>query len=393
MTAPTPNTRFARRATTIVVGALLVLLAAQPVLAVEWGSPVQLSSQENYQPRLFRTGPAKALMVWQHGSSAYARRSTNNGTTWSSPITIASGIRLNFAASANGSSVDIAYVHQTKSPTGGNAYRLYYRRSLDGGATWEDPRPLTSSSSNILDQALARHANGRVSVAWTGYSTGRLYMRTSADNGTTFGPARYIGSTSNWEPGTYPFYRSEPAIAIGTGVTYVAYLSAANTMSVRRTIDQGVTWSSPTKISGSTSEGYTIVATGGSALLAYTSTASGTMQTVYRRTTNKGTTWSTAKAFSASSNGRFSTSAQLVLRAGVIAVAFKHGRPGDSPIWYRQSTDFGLTWSPLSRVSVETVEDSDPDVGGVAILDTVRLVGWNENRGPGAEGLWIRQGH
>jgi hypothetical protein len=231
-----------------------------------------------------------------------------------------------------------------------------------------------------------------VTVAWTGYTTGRLYLRTSADSGSTFGPARYIGKTSNWEPGTYPFYLAEPAIAIGTGVTYVAYLSAANTLSVRRTTDQGVTWSSPKPISTTTSEGYTLVATGSSALLAYTSTASGSMQALYRRTTNKGATWSSARAFAASSNGRFSTRPQFALRAGVLAVAFKHGRPGDSPIWYRQSTDFGLTWSPLTRASLEHVEDSDPEPGGVAILDSGPLVGYNENRGLGAEGLWVRHG-
>ena len=392
MTAPTPTTRFARRATTVLAGTLLVLLIAQPVFAVEWGSAVRLSANDNYQPRLFRTGPAKALMVWQRGSSAYARHSTDSGTTWSSPITIASGMRLNFAASAYGSKVDIAYVRQTTSPTGGKAYRLYYRRSLDGGATWEAPRAVTSASSNIHDQALARHANGRVTIAWTGYSTGSLYLRTSADGGTTFGPARYIGKTSNWEPGTYPFYRSEPTIAIGSGVTYVAYLSAANTLSVRRTTDQGVSWSSPIRISTSTSEGYTLMASGSSALLAYTSTASGSMQAVHRRTTNKGTTWSSAKAFAASSNGRFSTTPQFALRNGVLAVTFKHGRPGESPIWYRQSTDFGVTWSPLSRVSLEHVADSDPEVGGVAILDSGPLVGYNENRGVDAEGLWVRQG-
>jgi len=391
MTVPIP-TRIARHATTMVAGVLLVLLAAQPVLAVEWGPAVQLSSSENYQPRLFRTGPQRALMVWQHGTTAYARRSVDGGSTWSAPIAIASGIRLNFAASSYGSKVDIAYVRQTTSPTGGKAYPLFYRRSLDGGATWEAARALTSGSSNIHDQAVAHHSSGRVTVAWTGYTTGRLYLRTSADSGTTFGPARYIGKTSNYEPGRYPFYLSEPAIAIGTGVTYVAYLSAANTLSVRRTTDQGVTWSSPKLISTSTSEGYALVATGNSALLAYTSTASGSMQAIYRRTTNKGSTWSTARAFAASSNGRFSTRPQLTLRAGVLAVAFKHGRPGDSPIWYRQSTDFGLTWSPLSRVSLEPFADSDPEPGGVAILDSGPLVGYNENRGAGAEGLWVRHG-
>ena len=84
---------------------------------------------------------------------------------------------------------------------------------------------MTSNASNIIDQAVARHSSGRVTIAWTGYSTGRLYLRTSADGGASFGSARYIGKTANWEPGAYPMYYAEPTIAIGTGVTYIAYLS------------------------------------------------------------------------------------------------------------------------------------------------------------------------
>lgn len=392
MIAPAPVTRIPRRASALIAGALLLLLTAQPVLAVEWGTAVQLSSLENYRPRVFRTGPSSALTVYQRGSLAYARRSVDGGKTWSPPVQIASAIRVNFSAAAYGSKVDIAYVRQVTTSTGGTSNRLYYRRSLDGGATWQPSRAMTSSASNIADQALARHPNGRVTIAWTGYLTGRLYLRTSADSGTTFGAARYIGTTANWEPGAQPMYRSDPTIAIGTGVTYVAYLSASNTMSVRRTTDQGVTWSSPKKISSFTDAPFELVAVGSQALLAYTTTASGTMQAVYRRTTDKGSTWSNIKALSASTNGRFSTTPQFALQSGVLAVVFKHGTPGASPIWYRQSTDFGLTWSPLSRVSEVHVTDSDPEPGGVAILDAVKLVGYNENRGVGSEGLWVRSG-
>ncbi len=392
MRAPTPTVRIRRRATAVIAGALLLLLVAQPVLAIEWGSTARLSSLDNYRPRVFRTGPSSALTVYQRGSNAYARRSVDSGKTWSAPVRVASAIRLNFSAAAYGSKVDIAYVRQVTTSTGTTSNRLYYRRSLDGGATWQASRAMTSSGSNIVDQALARHSSGRVSIAWTGYSTGRLYMRTSADGGATFGSARYIGKTSNWEPGAFPMYYAEPTLAIGTGVTYIAYLSATNTMSVRRTTDNGVTWSAPIKMSSSTDAPFELVATGSAAILAYTSTASGTMQAVYRRTTNKGATWSGGRALSAGTNGRFSTTPQFALHGGTLAVVFKHGTPGASPVWYRQSTDFGISWTPLTRVSEPQVTDSDPEPGGVAILEGVRLAGYNENRGDGSEGLWIRRG-
>ena len=392
MTAPTHPTALRRRATAVIAGAVLLLLTVQPVLAVDWGPAIRLSSHDNYRPRILRTGPTSALTVYQRGTYAYARRSVDSGKTWSAPVQIASKIRLNFSAAAYGSKVDIAYVRQVTSAGGTTTNRLYYRRSLDGGVTWQDSRAMTSSSSNIIDQAVARHASGRVSIAWTGYSTGRLYLRTSSDGGATFSSARYVGTTANWEPGAFPMYFSDPTLAIGTGVTYIAYLSDTNTMSVRRTKDNGLTWSAPTRISSSTDAPFQLVATGSQALLGYTSTASGTMQASYRLTSDKGSTWSGRRALSASTNGRFSTTPQFALDRGVLAVVFKHGTPGAAPIWYRQSTDFGLTWSPLSRVSQVHVEDSDPEPAGVAILDAVKLAGYNENRGEGSEGLWIRRG-
>lgn len=391
MTAPTTTTAIRRRATAVIAGALLLLLVAQPVLAIEWGPAIRLSLHDNYQPRIFRTGPTSALMVYQRGTYAYARRSADSGKTWSAPVQIASKLRLNFSAAGYGKNVDIAYVRQVTTATG-TSNRLYYRRSLDGGVTWLDSRAMTSSSSNIVDQAVGRHSSGRVSIAWTGYSTGRLYLKTSSDGGGTFSAARYIGKTANWEPGAFPMYFSEPTLAIGTGVTYVAYLTDTNTMSVRRTTNNGLTWSAPTKISSSTDAPFELIATGSQAVLGYTSTASGTMQASYRLTTDKGTTWSGRKALSASTNGRFSARPQFTIKSGVLAVVFKHGTPGAAPIWYRQSTDFGVTWSPLSQVSQTHVEDSDPEPAGVAILDAVKLAGYNENRGEGSEGLWIRRG-
>src|SRR5688572_3536892 len=74
MTAPAPSIAIRRRATAVIAGALLLLLVAQPVLAVEWGPAIRLSSMDNYLPRIFRTGPTSALTVYQRGSYAYARR-------------------------------------------------------------------------------------------------------------------------------------------------------------------------------------------------------------------------------------------------------------------------------------------------------------------------------
>ena len=104
------------------------------------------------------------------------------------------------------------------------------------------------------------------------------------------------------------------------------------------------------------------------------------MRARFRRTTDKGATWSASKPLVGASTGTFSTRPQFSYRSGVLAVIFKYGTPGNSPIWSKESTNFGTTWSARTRVSVVQYADSEPEPAGIAVLGSIRLAGYNENR-------------
>lgn len=383
------TTRRLSRPLSALAGALLVLLTAQTALAVTWGSAVRLSQYENYRPELLRTGPSSAVAAWQRGTNVYLRRTADGGKTWATVQTVATGA-MAWAASALGQQVDVAYIRRIVTD-GSVAFRLYYRRSTNGGASWSTSVPLTSAASRIADVDVTRGSAGKVVVAWTGLTTGKLYTRRSTDGGTTFSAARYVTKTANWEPGAYVSYRSDPKVTLGTGVLYIAYTSKHDTVVIRRSTDGGVTWSATSLVTTANSGDYAILADGSRAIIAYTSTFTGPMKAVTRRTVDKGATWSTGKAVVTLATGEFSNNPQLAYREGVLAVTFKFGPPGASPVWHKQSTDFGATWSARTRVSLVHVEDSEPEPAGIAILDTGHIAGYNENRGPGSEGFWVRR--
>ena len=115
------------------------------------------------------------------------------------------------------------------------------------------------------------------------------------------------------------------------------------------------------------------------------------MRARFRRTTDKGTTWSASKPLVGAPTGTFSTRPQFSYRSGVLAVIFKYGAPGASPIWSKESTDFGLTWSARTRVSVAHFTPSEPEPAGIAVLGSIRLAGYNENGETPNEGLWVRR--
>jgi hypothetical protein len=393
---PTRRAAVARRllAATAAAG-LALLVAAGPVLAVTWTGSDRISALDVFRPTTLRTGASSAVVIWQRGSTVYQRRTVDDGATWLARTTLATGVGPGVSVAGSGAAVHIAYTKRVVcSSSGAIAWRLMVRRSTDGGAGWRTARALTSGCAGASDQAVARHANGQVSVAWTTYATGAIRVRTSNDGGATFGAAVTAARATDREPGGQPFYRGNVALGIGSrGTTYLAYANARDELSIRRSRDAGRTWSAATRIAAHASaEEVEILARGASAIVAYTRSANGRAEAVYRRTTDRGTTWSSARLAVGLTSGEFSTRPRLAHQAGVLALEVKAGPPGDSPVWYRESRDFGVTWTARSRVSVDHGTGPDPEAGGVALLDGVVLVTWYDNSGTDDQGLWVRLG-
>ena len=397
MTATTattnPATTFSHRSRirAAIAGVLLALVITHPASAATWTGDAQLTATSNYQPRILRTGATSAIAIWQTGQNVYGRRTGDGGTTWAPTQTLVTGIWFTVSAASSGANVDLAYVKQVTNSDGSVSRRLYHKRSTNGGVSFGSAQRMTSLGSNIGDQAIARHSNGQVSIAWIGLTSGNIYMRTSIDGGVTFSAARYVGHSNNSEVGRTVFYRGDLQLAIGTGVTYLAYTSAHDTVAVRRTLNRGVSWTSAKVLNTSAGSEYTLAASGSKAVIGYTSTSSGAMKARFRRTTDKGTTWSASKPLVGAPAGTFSTRPQFSYRSGVLAVIFKYGTPGNSPIWSKESTDFGLTWSARTRVSVAHFTPSEPEPAGIAVLGSIRLAGYNENGETPNEGLWVRR--
>lgn len=368
---------------------LLLAITAGPALAITWGGEAKLTTAHTYRPEILRTGPSSAIAVWTGGSAVYARRTADGGATWTPRATLAGSGGLYGSVSGTGRRVDLAYVQVVPCPTGGQARRLFYRRSLDGGATWSTPRALTSACSQIADQDVARHSNGQVSVAWTGLYTGRMDMRTSTDGGRSFGPAQPAGQTYNSEPGTRTTYVGDPTLGIGDGVTYLGYTSARDTLSVRRSTTLGASWSASVRLDRFASGFSNIATTGARAIIGYTSTSTGSARALFRRTDDRGSSWTSPRLMVPLATDEFSTGPQFTYRGGILVALVTRGKPGTAAVWHTQSTNFGGIWSAASRVSLVHVPPPSPENGNVAILDARQLAIYNENGD--SVGLWVRR--
>ncbi|HVM29754.1 MAG TPA: sialidase family protein [Candidatus Limnocylindrales bacterium] len=330
---------------------LLSLLLAGQAMGAGWSAPTALTtSGKGYGHALVTLGTSTAVAVYVNNGRIVVRRSTNSGSTWSSPVRLAEG-GDSPAAAGRGGAVDVVWAQND---------RIRYARSTNSGASFSAPVELSPSGVLVMDPSVGRGANGLVVVSWLqvkrvpccdGMWT--VMARVSTNGGASFGPARNLGS--GWQA----------VAAAGKGVAYVAIDGFGGSdlgLAIRRSLDGGASWSErgfawpdghivrPRALS--------ITAAGKYAYVAYQHIGpDGSFDSWvgYRRTASKGDRWSAARNLTPP-GGPTEADAVISLKGGVLRAAFVRNGHG---IWYSQSAD-GLSWSAAQQAVVDSPPEERP---------------------------------
>ena len=306
-----------------------------------------------------------------------------------------------------------------------NDFDVYFSKSTNNGATWSAPVKTYGKVSWNDKPILAVSDDGQhVYVAWNGPSGGDPYVAQSHDAGATWTQTKVVDSPR------YYFAFDGDVLANGTVVFSQSSISytgpgASPEGQIRvhaiRSKNQGATWSNV--VVDSVELGADCVAAGCSAdhylghsavsadangalvMLYDGATTSGGPQTIWsRRSTDGGATWSARLALSTA--GVFSSFPAMESRGAGDVRAFymqQDGGPDAWNVWYRASTDGGVTWSSAVKISDATNGTSyksaagfrEPygDYGEAAITNGGKFIGvWGEGdsyTGPG--GVWIKR--
>jgi hypothetical protein len=268
------------------------------------------------------SGTVYASWMENNKASEYVAKSTDFGESWTVALVepLQRGIDKDILA-ARGADVYVSYHTQQK---------IYVSSSHDGGATWSLDRPVASTSKLgvSLPSGGAVAPDGTVYFAWAGYlGNGKpsgdvnLYVTRSLDHGATWSTSLVDVSQPNpaCSCGGWAFWGAQIALAVdGGGTIYVLYNSSAvsgapSRVFFARSIDHGATWSTPQDVSNAPT----------------------------------------------GANNVFP--AMVAGSAGDVRIAWMDDRNGhdagsDDPnarwnVFYRSSTDGGITWSSEAQVS------------------------------------------
>ena len=217
-----------------------------------WSGPNRLTwdTGNSMAPSIATNSSNHVLLVWDNDKSEesqiYFKKSTNNGTNWSSleQLTWTSGASW-YPSIAVGANNHIHVVWQDDYT--GNL-ELYYKCSTDNGATWSINPRITWNAGSSEHPVIATDSNNNLHLLWEEDGSGNyeIYYKNTSDNGTTWSTVTQLTWSS-------PGASWNPVVAVDSNdvihIIYVKNSSGQNTdIFHKKSTDGGINWSSPTQL-------------------------------------------------------------------------------------------------------------------------------------------------
>ena len=306
-----------------------------------WGSDTRLTDNPGWSdsPCIAVSGPV-IHVIWMddrdesYYPEIYYKRSTDGGLTWGEDV------RLTFDPSdpgvpsiaVTGSDVHIAW-HDIRD---GN-WEIYYKRSIDGGLTWQaDQRltndPATSERPSIAVSGLS--PNEEVSVVWDDDRDGdkEIYFLHSADGGVTWqAQTRLTNSVGESEAACIGAFNSN------VHVTWVDSRDGNSEIYYKKSTDNGLTWGDDTRLTNDpvVSANPSIAVSDNNLHIVWIDWRDGNEEVYYNHSTDNGVSWGPDTRLT--NNAANSENAFITVSGPVVHVLWQDMRNGNNDIFYKQN--------------------------------------------------------
>jgi hypothetical protein len=258
--------------------------------------------------------------------------------------------------------------------TPGN-YEIIYKKSTDEGATWTTKR-LTYNSGGSRLPAIATDSNNHLHLAWHDMTPGNdeIYYKRSSDGGATWTTKRLTYNSGS---------STTPSITTNANnhlhLVWVDKTPGNNELYYKRSTDGGVSWTTKrlTFNSGDSYAPSIAVDSNNHIHVVWSDSSPATSSIFYKKSTDGGVTWTTKRLTWGSIS---SYSPEIAIDStNRLHIVWD----GYDPIWgyydiyYKRSTDAGATWGGTKWLTL-TLGDTDTPKLAVDSNDNVHVV-WDDN--------------
>ena len=229
-----------------------------------------------------------------------------------------------------------------------HGWAIYYTHSIDTGKTWSKAIHITDTTGKASMPVIAVQGKN-IHVVWMDSLKGirASYYIHSLDGGITWGQKICLDTNTKFWPG----------VAVSGNTVLVSLdksVSSTNTeVFLMRSLDNGITWSNEQQISNANgrSEDQSMTILGNDVHLSWNDNRNGgVMQIYYRHSSDLGVTWDPEfQLIHGPSGSNYST--MVCLDKNHVDVPAGDSRNGAFQVWIKQSADKGVTWATETPVS------------------------------------------
>lgn len=301
----------------------------------------------------------------------YYKRSTDGGINWGADLALTDGI----VTGALYPSIAVAgnIVHVVWHSELDNGYEICYKRSEDGGITWTTDIRLTNVPLFSGYPSLAVSGN-IVHLTWYDERDGNyeIYYKRSTDGGLT------------WETDTRltnnPGYSWSSSIVTSGDLVHLVWfnnLSGNEEIFYKRSIDGGSTWEEEIRLSNNPaySDNTSVAVSGNEVHVVWQDNRDGNYEIYYRRSTDGGLNWEPEARLTFFAGNSYNPS--IVSYGLNLHCVWYDSRDGNYEIYYKRSTDCGTTWEDDLRLTDDPASSAFPFM---AVQDSIVHVIWQDDR-------------
>jgi predicted neuraminidase len=265
---------------------------------------------------------------------------------------------------------------------------IYYKKSLDGGATWTTNKRLTFTSGNSWSSAIAVDASGKLHVIWQDNTPGNfeIYYKKSPDGGGNWTSQKRITFTSGDS--------HNPDITVdASGYLHAVWkddTSGKYMVYYIKSKDGGATWTESKRLtwtSGNSENPAIGDDSSGNLHVVLQDNTPGNYEIDYKQSTDGGAAWTANKRLTWTA-GTSEAPVIGVDSTGYLHVAWVDSTPGNTEIYHKKSTDGGATWGANRRLTYNSVGSYSPDIAADT-SSRVHLVWVDET--PGNPDIYYRK--
>lgn len=216
-----------------------------------WTRPVNISNNSGYStyPAVAANKSSNISVVWNDSNrEIYFSHSTDNGINWTRPINISNSPRISEDADI---AVDsFGNINVTWNNSTSKNHEIYFRRSTDNGANWNQIVNVSNNSSDSRSPAIAADSVGNLDITWSENfpvpHKSEIYFCRSTDGGVIW--IKAVNISNNLEASNGPTIAADRAGNIN--VVWVNGLSSKNyEIYFSCSTSHGASWSQALNIS------------------------------------------------------------------------------------------------------------------------------------------------